>query len=250
MPTITSDTVSYCLRDTHTVDKNGKKCYKAQPIKAGNSVEHDKLCRKIGEMAFIPPTTVDAVLQTLPQALRFFMMDLGHKVSVKGLGYFGLEVTGSCPEDELDAPFEKNFRINPYFRLAPSLRSYLLAEKPPTLFSSEIPNQVRITAIIDTVQPPSAENCLTRGTPLRIKGKRLRYNPEAKDEGLFLVYPGRKQSYRFEGILIQPSSLVTQLPNTVPPGTGYTLELRTRLRNAAKKEIPTVGRYFAEITVL
>ena len=249
MPTITSDTVSYCLRDTHTVDKNGEKCYKAQPIKAGNVVEHDQLCKKIGQMAFIPATTVEAVLQTLPEALRFFMMDLGHKVSIKGLGYFGLEVTGSCTESDRGSPFEKNFKINPYFRLAPSLRKYLLAERPPTLLDAEIPNPVRITAIIDTSES-SAGNCLTRGAPLRIKGKNLRYNPEADDEGLFLIYPGGKQSYRFEGVLIQLTALITQLPNIIPPGNGYTLELRTRLRNAGKNATPTIGHYFAEITVL
>lgn len=244
MPEIYSHTVLYTLRKSNLIGKDGKKRYRAQSLKTGSVVSHEKLCEKIAQMAAIPATAVDATLKTLPEALIFFMADLGHKVSLAGIGHFGLEINGSCPEGSLEEPFEKHFKVNPYFRMAPSLRERILAEKLPTIHQVKDLNPI----IIHTVSNSRLmdDNMLTRGEAFKVKGKRLRFNDNAKDEGLFLIYPNGRTERRLEGVMIFPAELITALPTDIPTGENYQIEVRARLRNATN---PTVRRYQNAIVI-
>lgn len=248
MPEIYSHTILYTLRDAKVTDKNGKKRYKAQSLKAGNVVEHERLCEQIAQMAGIPATNVDATLRTLPQALEFFMTVLGHKVSLAGIGHFGLEITGSCPEDETNQPFEKHFKVGPYFRMAPALRKRILANKFSIIHQTTDLNPVHIQKLCNSRR--TNDNTLARGDAFKLLGKHLGFNPEAEDEGLFLCYPDRRTARKLTGVMISTTELTTAFPLDVPVGEGYELEVRTRLRNATSASTPTSRRYHNAITVI
>jgi len=248
MPEIYSHTVLYTLRDANMAGKDGKKRYKAQPLKAGNVVDHNQLCKQIGQMAGIPATSVDAVLRTLPDALGFFMTTLGEKVSISGVGYFGLEITGSCPEDALEEPFDKHFKVNPYFRMAPSLRKQILKHKLSIIHQATDLNPMLIQKVYNSRQ--TNDNTLVRGEAFKVQGKHLGFNPDAEDEGLFLRYPNKRTEHRFTGVMISTTELITAFPPDIPVGEGYEIEVRTRLRNATPASKPTSRRYHSAIAVI
>lgn len=248
MPEIYSHTVLYTLRNANMTDKDGKKRYKAQMLKAGNVVDHERLCKQIAQMAGIPATAVDATLRTLPDALGFFMTTLGHKVSLAGIGYFGLAVTGSCPEDALEEPFEKHFKVNPYFRMAPSLRKCILKKKLSIIHQVTDLNPMHIVKVSNSRQ--TNDNTLMRGEAFKVQGKNLRFNNTSNDEGLFLIYPDGRTEYQFAGVMISSKELITAFPTDLPPGEEYEIEVRTRLRNATPASKPTCRRYHTAITVL
>lgn len=248
MPDIYAHTILYTLRDANMIDKNGQKRYKAQPLRTGNVVDHARLCKQIAQMAGIPATSVDAVLKTLPDVLGFFMTTLGEKVSIAGVGYFGLEIAGSCTQKELEEPFDKHFEVKPYFRMAPSLRKQILKNKLSIIHQATDLNPMVIERICNSRQ--SNDNTLVRGEAFKVQGKLIGFNPDVADEGLFLCYPDRRTERKLTGVMISTTELITVFPLDAPVGEGYGIEVRTRLRNASPSSKPTCRRYHSAIEVV
>lgn len=93
-----------------------------------------------------------------------------------------------------------------------------------------------------------AENAvLTAGGGAMIRGKRLKVDPEAADEGVFLVYKESGAVLRCPPPVInKPGSLLVQIPREAPAGP-CTLEVRARMPHAATL---TTGALHVDLAVL
>lgn len=127
-------------------------------------------------------------------------------------------------EDKFDeSRHQKVVNINASLKLKNALEQVHLQKVDPKVASADI------QSVFD-FKSQKEDSLLSPGHMIEIKGKRLKFNTEANDEGIFLTSVNGKNTTRVKLVHTnRPGKLTAMLPDDLTAGK-YTLEIRNRYR--------------------
>lgn len=237
--------LEYRLKESVLVDAGaGNPVYYPEVVPMGH-VSVDRLIREVADGLRMNEGTVRLVMGQLTETVLSNLRE-NRTVSLGDMFVLGASLKGTCVGEEANPAFRRSFQPGITVRTMPrfqkKFRSGLGARL--TRASEKHAGIVSIRAVMN----PSPDGVLAPGTLVHIDGVRLKYDPAAEDEGVFLYAPGLGE-HRLEPVSLAkkntPDLFLAVLPKDIPEGT-YKPEIRLRRRNSQKIRSYSVS---LEITV-
>lgn len=201
----------------------------AAQVKTKGTVDLDALARAIaGSGSTTAESDILAVLTDARRVIETFLL-AGHRVDLGGLVSIAPRIRGRFEGPEAGFEAERH-RLDLYARVGTGLRKRFqtsgtvnrIATAPPT----PLPSVLEDTATATT------NATITTGRTAILRGQRLKIDPAASDEGIYLTALSDGSVTRISGIVINhPRQLVFEVPADLPPG-DYTLHVRARTYNS------------------
>lgn len=187
------------------------------------TIEVNELIKIMAEgRTTLSKTDIEAVMRLLFEEVQD-LVSKGYYVKTP-IGNLYLNASGSLTtEDEPFCPNDKNnnHELNLHYRNNPNLEELCVKNGKYERIEKLTPNSPKIT----TIESPGKSdlNQLKVGNVIIVKGKRLAFNVENENDGIFLK--NNNDSYKLkEYSLIKPSIIIAQIPQDVKPG-DYTLSI-------------------------
>ena len=209
-------------------------------VRPSGSVQLAHLARRIvaqGSTVRVPD--ILAVWENTIQAIEAFLLE-GFRVNLGGLCNFYPRLRGvfKGPTDEYDAA---RHRVHPGASAGARLRRAL--SQQAILTRVEAVRPLPLLASFEDLLSQTTNTTITPGSIGIVTGRRLNYDPDQADEGLFLI--NRRDGWEKKVGQVQSiraSQLVFLVPAGVPPGTALRLEVRRRCGSELRS-----GRLDAEL---
>ena len=222
--------INYALFENHlTSDPDD---YAAQVKTSGTADLDDIAQRMIDQGSTTTKADILAVLEDTIKACESYLLD-GFNVDFGGLCRLGASVSGvfngitdafDQSRHRVDATAAVGKRIRKTVRENASVAKVETVKPAPTL--------------LEYVDLASGEtnNTITTGTIGTINGHRLKFNPDAFDEGVFLVDGTTGGATKITAVQKnKPAQLVFLVPGSPPPTLPCHLEVRARLGDATSE---------------
>lgn len=176
----------------------------------------------------LPPTMVEAVLEEYYRAVEWAIED-GMRVNTP-LIKIQASIQGTfAEEDERMYPGRQRIVLKavPGKRLR-SLIKRLKAQKVAPKYPCPEPKQ------LEDIFSDTSNRSITAGGIIRLRGKRLKFDPEDIQQGIFLIQAGGTKPIRLaKAVTNTPSQLLMKAPDDLPAGE-YTLEVHAIVGNSTE----------------
>lgn len=176
----------------------------------------------------LPPTMVEAVLEEYCRAVEWAIED-GMRISTPLINIQASIQGTFADEDERMYPGRQRMVLKalPGKRLG-ALIKRLKAEKVAPKYPCPEPKQLE-----DIFSDTSNRN-ITPGGIIRLRGKRLKFDSEDIQQGIFLTRAGHAQPLRLgKAVTNTPSQLLMKVPDDLPAGE-YRLEVHAIVGNSTE----------------
>lgn len=213
--------VHYALFDNHlTPDPNDMMAV----VQPGDSADINEIAdRMVAGGSTVGRPDIIAVLETLLPVTEALLLE-GRRVQFGGLFEMFPRVRGvfTSATDSFDPARHKvDVAANPGAKIRAAVRQNATVVKDETILPA--PNLVEFFDL----GSGTANESLTPGNIGRITGNRLKYNPDAADEGIYLI-DAMPTEYKVTNVLDnKPSRLTFLIPDIV--GATFRLEVRARV---------------------
>ena len=234
--------IEYALFENHlTSDPDDY----AATVKSGGTADLEQIAdRMIDQGSTTTKADILAVLEDTLQACESYLLD-GFRVDFGGLCRLGVSVSGvfNGITDTFD---ESRHRVDATAVAGKRIRKTVRENASVTKVETVLP----APAPLEFVDLATGEmnNTITKNNIGTINGHRLKFNPAAADEGIFIideVAPGETKITAIQKN--KPAQLVFLVPDVAPAGIPLELEVRARLGDATS-ELRT-GRLNAVLTM-
>lgn len=196
---------------------------RAQPVSKGSKSEDDIMDYMIDRGSTVTKAESKAVLEEFGAAMIYLLKE-GYTINTP-LFKISPSITGVFTDenDVFDANRHQfNLNINAGDRLAVVPQLIKLKKVEAT---TALPLPKKLTDVGSGTQ----NSALTPGGVVKITGKRMKINPEAPEQGVYLVHS--KQTFKVASFVTsRPAELVFVLPDKMPAG-DYTLEIWGEVNN-------------------
>lgn len=225
-----TDTYKGVLMIHYTLERNyltpAQNDFRAMTHAAGN-IDDEEIIRRIVERGTtVAEADVAAVLRLQYDVVMDAVKE-GYKVN-SDLGNFDAGIKGVFDsEDEGFSPAAHRIvpRVSPSARMRRDIGDGISVQKEKRILPMPIPYQVLDVASGDV------NNLITPGSMAVLLGHRLKFNPDAPEEGIFLQAEDGSESRMVEVGINKPGRQVFNLPDDLQPG-DYTLVVRASWRGS------------------
>jgi hypothetical protein len=220
----------------------GKNSYTAT-IRAAGTVGIDQIAARIaGQSLNINRSHIKAILEAAGQAACFYLLE-GFRVMLCGICELSPTIKGRFdnPSDIFDpARHKADITAVPAAGIRRCFRAKARFKKQQSI--KPVPQPLQLFDLASS----SANRIVTGNSIGTLKGRRLKFNPEKSDEGIFLVPTNKSLPVIKAPIIVKnrPSELLFQIP-AICKGNHYRLEVRKRF--SAKGEL-RCGKLTADLT--
>ena len=214
-------TIPYSLDENRLTDKGG---YFARMKSSGTADLEMIIDRMVERGSTLGKADALAAMQLLIEVIIALILD-GWRVSLGGLVRLYCTIEGTF-DSYSDSFHPSRHTLKGSAQSGRLLDKALRYRGKPRKRQSEtpVPNPTRFTDVVS-----GAYDSFTPGGMGRLEGWRLKTNPDADDEGVFLIGQDG-QEHRLKVVYNTAKLLIVSLPN-LPPGAYY-LEVRARVGNA------------------